>query len=127
MGEQIKKTEKAIVRDVDSWWKIQKFESAFTPLFELVYAISYFIAIGLGTYFVIHGDISAGSLVSYLVYVGTLYGPLIGLSSVLNIMNNIVIADQRFNEVMNLIPTVKNEEQPKDIIKFNEITFNNFK
>ena len=123
--EDYKKTEQAIIKDVNSWWKIQKFESAFTPLFELVYAVAYFIAIGLGTYLVIYGDISAGSLVSYLVYVGTLYGPLIGLSNVLNIMNNIVIADQRFNEVMNLIPTVKNEEQPKDIIKFNEITFNN--
>ena len=123
--EDYKKTEKAIINDVDSWWKIQKFESAFTPLFELVYAVAYFIAIGLGTYFVIHGDISAGSLVSYLVYVGTLYGPLIGLSNVLNAMNNIVIADQRFNEVMNLIPNVKDEEHSKDIIKFNEISFIN--
>ena len=123
--EDFKKTEKAIINDVNSWWKIQKFESIFTQLFELVYAVSYFIAIGFGTYLVIHGDISAGSLVSYLVYVGTLYGPLIGLSNVLNITNNIVIADQRFNEVMNLTPTVKNEEHPKDIIKFKEISFNN--
>ena len=121
--EDFKKTEKAIINDVDSWWKIQKFESSFTPLFELVYAVAYFIAIGLGTYFVIHGDISGGSLVSYLVYVGTLYGPLIGLSNVLNITNNIVIADQRFNEIMNLVPTVKNEEEPKDIFKFKEICF----
>lgn len=123
--EDFKKTEKAIVRDVDSWWKIQKFESAFTPLFELVYAVAYFIAIGLGTYYVVHGDVSAGNLVTYLVYVGTLYGPLIGLSNVLNIMNSIVIADQRFNEVMNCVPTVKNEEHPKNIIKFKEICFNN--
>ena len=123
--EDFKKTEKAILNDVNSWWKIQKFESVFTPLFELVYAVAYFIAIGLGTYFVIHGDISAGSLVTYLVYVGTLYGPLIGLSNILNVTNNIVIADQRFNEIMESVPTVKNEEEPKDIIKFNEICFNN--
>jgi len=123
--EDFKKTEKAIINDVNSWWKIQKFESSFTPLFELVYALAYFIAIGLGTYYVIHGDVSAGSLVSYLVYVGTLYSPLIGLSNILNIMNNIVIADQRFSEVMNATPVVKDEEDPKSIIKFNEISFNN--
>ena len=123
--EDFKKTEKAIINDVNSWWKIQKFESAFTPLFELVYAVAYFIAVGFGTYLVIHGEISAGSLVSYLVYVGTLYGPLIGLSNVLNIMNNIVIADQRFNEIMNLVPSVRNDEHPKNIIKFKEITFDN--
>lgn len=123
--EDFKKTEKAIVDDVESWWKIQKFESCFSPLFELVYAVAYFIAIGLGTYLVIHGDISAGSLVTYLVYVGTLYGPLIGLSGILNTMNNIVIADQRFTEIMNTLPSVKDEEHPKDIIKFKEISFNN--
>ena len=123
--EDFKKTEKAIINDVNSWWKIQKFESSFTPLFELVYALAYFIAIGLGTYYVIHGDVSAGSLVSYLVYVGTLYSPLIGLSNILNTMNNIVIADQRFSEVMNATPVVKDEEEPKSIIKFNEISFNN--
>ena len=94
-------------------------------MFELVYALAYFIAIGLGTYYVIHGDVSAGSLVSYLVYVGTLYSPLIGLSNILNTMNNIVIADQRFSEVMNATPVVKDEEDPKSIIKFNEISFNN--
>ena len=123
--EDFKKTEEAIVRDVNSWWKIQKFESIFTPLFELVYAVAYFIAIGFGAYLVIHGDISGGSLVSYLVYVGTLYGPLIGLSNVLNIMNNIVIADVRFNEIMNSLPSVKDEEMPRDIIKFNSIEFSN--
>ena len=123
--EDFKKTEEAIVRDVNSWWKIQKFESIFTPLFELVYAVAYFIAIGYGAYLVIHGDISGGSLVSYLVYVGTLYGPLIGLSNILNIMNNIVIADVRFNEIMNSLPSVKDEEMPRDIIKFNSIEFSN--
>ena len=40
-------------------------------------------------------------------------------------MNNIVIADQRFSEVMNLKPSVKNDDCPKNIIKFNEICFNN--
>ena len=123
--EDFKKTEKAIINDVESWWKIQKFESCFTPLFELVYAVAYFIAIGLGTYFVIHGEISAGSLVTYLVYVGTLYGPLIGLSGILNTMNNIVIADQRFTEIMSALPSVKNEEHPKNILKFKEISFEN--
>ena len=40
-------------------------------------------------------------------------------------MNNIVIADQRFTEIMNTLPSVKDEEHPKDIIKFKEISFNN--
>ena len=39
--EDYKKTEEAILNDVNSWWKIQKFESMFSPLFELVYVFAY--------------------------------------------------------------------------------------
>lgn len=120
-----KKTEKAIRNDVESWWKIQKFESMFSPLFELVYAVSYFIAIGLGTFLVIHGEVSPGSLITYLVYVGTLYGPLIGLSSILNTMNNIVIADGRFDEIMKAQSKVVDTKDAIDVINFKEIKFNN--
>ena len=76
------------------------FESLFVPMFELVYAVSYFIAIGLGSYMVIKSVISPGDLVSFLLYVGMLYGPLIGLSNVLNTISSINIASVRFFEIM---------------------------
>lgn len=119
------KTKEAITADVESWWKIQKFESIFLPLFELVYALAYFIAIGFGTYLVINGMVSPGNLVSYLVYVGTLYSPLIGLSNILNIMNNIVIADTRFSEVMNATPEVVDGNSNEQIDKFKTLEFHN--
>lgn len=119
------KTKEAITADVESWWKIQKFESIFLPLFELVYALAYFIAIGFGTYLVINGMVSPGNLVSYLVYVGTLYSPLIGLSNILNIMNNIVIADTRFSEVMNATPEVVDGNSNEHLDKFKTLEFHN--
>ena len=120
-----KKTAIAIENDVDSWWKIQKFESIFPPLFELVHAFAYFIAISLGVYLVITNKISPGDLVTYLVYVGTLYNPLIGLSNILNRINNIVVADTRFNEIMSTTPKVYDTQESEPIIKFNQIKFNN--
>ena len=95
-----RKTKKAIDNDTNSWWHIQMFESLFVPMFELVYAVSYFIAIGLGSYMVIKSVISPGDLVSFLLYVGMLYGPLIGLSNVLNTISSINIASVRFFEIM---------------------------
>ena len=76
------------------------FESIFTPMFELVYAISYFIAIGLGSYMVVKTIISPGDLVSFLLYVGMLYGPLIGLSNILNTISNINISSVRYFEII---------------------------
>ncbi len=123
--EDFKRTKKAIDADVNSWWKILKFEAIYSPMFELVYAVCYFIAIGLGSYMVIHSQITAGDLVTFLIYVAMLYNPLIGLSNVLNSMNSIVIADGRFQEIMDKQPLVKDEQNPISVMKFKTITFDN--
>lgn len=121
--EDYKKTKSAIDNDTNSWWHIQMFESLFVPMFELIYAIAYFIAIGLGAFMVIKTIISPGDLVSFLLYVGMLYGPLIGLSNVLNTISSINIASARFFEIMDLETEVHDVEEPKNILKFNEIKF----
>ena len=119
------KTKKAIDEDINSWWKILKFESIYGPLFEMVYAVSYFVAIAYGSYMVIKSQISTGELVTFLVYVGMLYGPLVALSNVLNTSNNIIISDERFYEIMDLQPEVKDEVEAQPILSFKTIEFKN--
>lgn len=119
------KTKDAIDKDINSWWKILKFESIYGPLFELVYTVCYFVGIAYGSYMVIKMQISAGELITFLIYVGMLYGPLIALSNVLNTVNNIVISDNRYHEIMNLTPEVKDNEDSKEIFDFKTIDFKN--
>lgn len=121
--EDFKKSKKAIDADTSSWWHIQMFESLFTPMFELVYAISYFISIGLGSFMVVNSMISPGELVSFLLYDAMLYGPLIGLSNILNNISNINIATVRYFEVMDTIPHVENVINPKKVMSFKTIEF----
>ena len=123
--EDYAKTKKAIDDDVDSWKIILAFEASFQPMFEMVYAISYTIAISLGCYLVVNNNISPGELVSFLIYVGMLYGPLVGLSGVLNFVNSITIANTRVQEVMNIKPNVIDCNNPISIKKFNTIKFDN--
>jgi len=119
------KTKDSIDKDIDSWWKILKFESIYGPLFELVYAVSYFIGIAFGSYMVISSEISPGELVTFLIYVGMLYGPLIALSNVLNNVNNIIISDQRYFEILDMVPSVKDRETSQEVLDFNCIEFKN--
>lgn len=121
--DDFKRTKVAIDADVNSWWKILKFESMFTPMFELTYAIAYFIAISFGCYMVVYSKITPGSLVTFLLYIAMLYNPLIGLSNILNNISNILIADGRFFEIMDRAPKVVNEESPLPVMNFQEITF----
>lgn len=118
------KTKQAIDNDINSWWKILKFESIYGPLFELVYAVCYFVGIAYGSYMVITMQITAGDLITFLIYVGMLYGPLIALSNVLNTVNNILISDNRYYEVMNIVPAVKDQQDPKEVLDFKSIEFN---
>lgn len=117
------KTKEAIDNDINSWWKILKFESIYGPLFELVYAFCYFVGIGLGSYMVVTTQITGGDLISFLIYVGMLNSPLISLSNVLNTVNNIMISDERYYEIMKLDPAVKDKEQAKEVFDFQRISF----
>lgn len=118
-----KKTKEGIDADINSWKKILKFESLFNPLFEFIYAFTYFIAFAVGSYMVITSKITTGDLITFVMYVGMLYGPLIALSGVLNTINNATIADARFYEIMDLKPIVKDEETSNSILSFNTIEF----
>ncbi len=119
------KTKKAIDADVNSWRKILKFESAFTPLFEFIYAFTYFCAFAGGSYMVITSQITTGDLLTFVMYIGMLYGPLIALSSILTTINNSTIADARFQEIMDIVPVVKDTDHSLDILTFNKIEFKN--
>lgn len=120
-----KKTKQAIDNDVNSWRKILKFESAFTPLFEFIYAFAYFCAFAFGSYMVITSRITTGDLITFVMYVGMLYSPLIALSNVLNTINNATIADARFDEVMRILPEVKDNAESIPVLDFEKIEFKN--
>ena len=120
-----KKTKVAIDNDVNSWKIILGFESAFTPLFEFIYAFTYFCAFAFGAYMVVTSRITTADLITFVMYVGMLYSPLIALSNVLNTINDSSIADQRFDEIMKIEPTVKDSEESLPVISFQKIEFRN--
>ncbi|MDD3348446.1 MAG: ABC transporter ATP-binding protein, partial [Bacilli bacterium] len=119
------KTKDAIDADINSWKRILKFETLFTPLFEFIYAFSYFVAFAFGSYMVITSRISTGDLITFVMYIGMLYGPLVALSNVLNTINNATISDNRYYEIMNLEPIVKDEAKSSPVFSFTKIDFKN--
>ncbi|HKM29971.1 MAG TPA: ABC transporter ATP-binding protein [Bacilli bacterium] len=119
------KAKDAIDADIDSWRRIIKFETLFTPLFEFIYAFTYFIAFAFGSYMVITSRITTGDLITFVMYVGMLYGPLVALSNVLNTINNATISDNRYWEIMNLEPLVKDEKESSSVFTFERIDFVN--
>lgn len=121
----LKRQHEAIDEDIDSWRYIVKYETWFGPLFEIVYGIAYILAFAFGVYYIINSEITVGLLVTFVSYVGMLYGPIISMSNVFTQINNATIAIDRFNEIMDEVPIVKDTIDSKHIFTFNKISFKN--
>lgn len=119
----LKKQCDAIDKDIESWRYIVKYENWFNPLFEVIYGISYILAFAFGIFFIINQEMTLGGLITFVSYIGLLYGPIISISTIFSQINNATISIDRFDEIMKEKPIVHNEIDSKDIIQFQKIDF----
>lgn len=120
----LKKQHVAITKDIDSWRYIVHFENWFNPLFEVIYGLSYALAFAFGIYFILNQEMTLGGLITFVTYVGMLYGPFISISGIFMSLNNAVIAVDRFEEILKYVPAVHDEKTSRPIIDFKTIAFN---
>jgi ATP-binding cassette, subfamily B, multidrug efflux pump len=123
--EDLKRQFAAIDRDIESWRYIVKFENWFNPLFEVIYGISYALAFAFGVYYILHSEMTLGGLVTFVSYVGMLYGPIISISSIFSQINNATISIDRFDEIMKQTPVVHDDVDSMPIVDFKSIDFKN--
>lgn len=121
----LKHTYQKIDADIESWRYIVKYENWFNPLFEVIYGVAYFLAFAYGSYLIINQEITLGSLVTFVSYVGMLYSPIISVSTIFSQINNATISIDRFDEIMKSKPEVHDEADSKPILEFERIDFKN--
>ncbi|MDY0276906.1 MAG: ABC transporter ATP-binding protein [Acholeplasma sp.] len=124
-NNDLEKQVKAVKDDINSWRYIVNYENWFIPLFEIVYGIAYVLAFVFGVYYIINSEISLGELITFVSYVGILYGPIIAMSTIFTQINNATIAIDRYYEIMDEKPEVKDTYESKSIWGFNKIRFEN--
>lgn len=95
----------------------------------LTAAMATAFAYGFGGVAAIHGTLQIGTVVALTAYLGRLYGPLTQLSSLqLDVMTTLV-SFERFFEVIDLEPLVKEAEDAEDIptgpasVRFDHVSF----
>jgi len=115
--------QEAMQKDIVSWKYIVDFENWFSTLFDCIYAISYLLAIGFGIFYVINAKITLGMLVTFVSYVGLLYGPILAIPAIFSQINNASISFDRYYEILNEKPLITNYLDSKNILDFNEIEF----
>lgn len=121
----LEKQYEAINNDIESWRYIVRFENWFNPLFEVIYGITYILAFAFGIYYIMMQEMTLGGLITFVSYVGMLFGPIISISQIFSQINNATISVDRFDEIMKYIPKVKDDADSMPIIDFKEIAFEN--
>ncbi len=121
--EDLDKNKTAVMNDINSWRKIVKFETIFTPMFELVIAISTILTFIFGTRMVINGELTPGDLITFSMYITMVSGPILVLANVYNIINQAMIADSRMQEVLSYENKVTDNKESKHITEFEHLFF----
>lgn len=121
----LEKQYQAINNDIESWRYIVKFENWFNPLFEVVYGIAYILAFAFGIYFIMQQTMTLGGLITFVSYIGMLYGPIISISNIFAQINNATISVDRLDEIMQQQPVVHDVIDSKPIVSFQSIEFKN--
>ena len=108
---------------------LAKVNAYFYPLMILLISLSTLLTIYVGGTMVVAGEISAGTLAEFVIYVNILTWPFTAIGWMVSIIQQAEASQKRINEFMEVEPQIFNqaEETPTNIlegsIEFNNVSF----
>jgi len=100
-----------------------------SPMMYLIASFGIATVLGVGTYLINSGQMTAGSFASFVTSLLLLYKPVKTLGNTMTGIQNIFVAMGRVFELFDLKPAIKENENPivlkefKNNIEFNDVTF----
>jgi ATP-binding cassette, subfamily B, bacterial len=109
--------------------KTTRLDALFTPLVDIIQVLGVGIVIVFGTWELSQGRLTIGGLIVFLVYLSQLYGPINGLSELLNTLYEAMAGAERVIEIFDQKPSVREKadsytlERAKGHIEFDSVSF----
>jgi ATP-binding cassette subfamily B protein len=106
-----------------------RLDSLFSPLVDIIQVLGVGVVIGVGTWELSQGRLTIGGLIVFLVYLSQLYGPIRGLSELLNTLYEASAGAERVIEVFDQKPSVREKEDAYTLeharghIEFDSVSF----
>lgn len=100
-----------------------------TPIIELVAAIGVSAIIWYGGISVIHGEVTAGELIAFLVYAVNISNPIKRITRLVGSLQRALAAAERVFSILDIDEDIKNKENALELtnvkgeVKFNNVTF----
>lgn len=104
-------------------------DAAFGPVLHFLVGITYIVAIVVGGYLTMKGEITLGSFVTFNSYIGSLVWPMLALGDSITMVSQGVAGLNRIHEVFDEAAEITDDENPDDVtelkgaISFKNTTF----
>lgn len=106
---------------------LSRVDAMFQPLMVLLIGISILLTVFIGGWQVMQGNITAGNVAEFMVYVNMLTWPVTSLGWVASIIQRAAASQKRINEFLNIKPDIEKEDRPSQPvhgqIEFRNVTF----
>lgn len=106
--------------------EVVKVNALFMPLTKIGTSICYLVAFGYGAVLVSNGELTAGQLVTFSVYLGLAIWPMFAIGELINTLQQGNASLDRVNETLDTVDAVLNAEQTTSIDNPTEIGFKEF-
>src|SRR5947207_4035431 len=126
---EVSRFESQSLENVETALEARNLKAKLTPMVDVMVAIGTCLVLGYGSGLALRGELSAGVLVVFLLYLGRMYKPMRELSKMTDSASKAVVGYERIQEVLEIearvgdSPRAKRAPRFKGKIEFEHITF----
>ena len=94
---------------------VVRLDAAFGPILHFLVGLTYVVAIVVGGYYTMLGDMTLGSFVEFNMYIGSLVWPMLALGDSITMISQGVAGLDRIHEVMDEKSEITDDPQPDEV------------
>jgi ATP-binding cassette subfamily B protein len=126
---EVKRLEKETLESIEMTMRARSIKARLAPIVDVIVAVGTCIVLWYGARLVLQGQLTAGALVVFLLYLGKMYKPMRDLSKMTDTISKAVIGAERIKELISLedsvrdLPHARTAPRFKGMIEFDRVYF----
>jgi ATP-binding cassette, subfamily B, multidrug efflux pump len=108
---------------VDKNVSVAKVDALFDPTISLIVGVSFFLAVSVGSIFVVRGTLTLGQLTTFTMYLGQLIWPMLAFGWLFNIVERGRASHDRVRELLAVQPDIVDKSGALDRVPSGDIEF----
>jgi ATP-binding cassette, subfamily B, bacterial len=126
---EVSRFESQSLENVETALRARSIKAKLSPIVEVLIAIGTCLVLGYGTRLALRGELSAGILIVFFLYLGRMYKPMRELSKMSDAVSKAIVGFERIQEVLQVearvrdLPRARRAPRFKGKIEFEHVTF----